>query len=213
MAPVGIYPGDIAAFVPVVNSLGANQRPFWHHIQWYSNVSLNETTLIQNNRSTINYSRDGEYCAKCDSASRNAWDVHWNKGICLSGFDTVLLHGVKDDSLINLIAPIGSVPAVVPPKIEAPIIVEQVESPKAEPISEGFQEFAPDPEEEQRAIIAPLAGAEAVVVPPKTRKQAKPKRRSRMSVAARQAMGERMSARWAERRAAKAAKEGELATA
>ena len=99
MAPVGIYPADFSSTCPVLKSLGGIQFHFAAHIKWYPLKSLNRTSLIQNNRDTCNY-RVEDGAIVCDSQARNAWDIHWNSPL---GKDTLILHGCKDGSLIDVV--------------------------------------------------------------------------------------------------------------
>lgn len=171
MASVGVYPGDIASSVKVLSSMGSQDVHFPVHMRWYSNKSLNETSLIQNNRETSNY-REEEGKIVCDSISRNAWDIHWNNPLSAQA---VLLHGDKSGSLTELVA-----------KEIAPIIVQ--------PVSEE-PEPAPKPEPPALSAIAERNLIEQKVMAEQTQSQAAPSQHPQLRKPAKvMTLGERMAA-------------------
>lgn len=112
MAAVGVYPGDYAA-CPVMKSITGVDKHFSVHLKWYPLKGFNISPLIQSNRDTLNYRLEGDAIVS-DSQANNPWDIHFNAPI---GENTVLLHGCKDGSLINVISPARKVSIeILPPK-------------------------------------------------------------------------------------------------
>lgn len=124
MAAVGVYPATFESIArPLLKVLHTNNTPFYQVLQWYVVTDLQETTLIQNNKETFNYTPDG----KCEGKPRNPWGVNWEKPISK---DAVIIHGCKDGTLLKLLL---DEPEVAPePKVE-PIIVEPETQPAPQP--------------------------------------------------------------------------------
>lgn len=108
MASVGVYPADFGITCPVLNGLQNQNVHFSVHLKWYTTIhknvpQLNVTKFIQNNRDTEKYREENGQII-CDTVAgipRNAFGVEWNNPLSR---DTVLLHGCKDGSLIEVVS-------------------------------------------------------------------------------------------------------------
>lgn len=149
MASVGIYPADMVARCPVLNSLPSVNTHFSTHIKWYSTVckgnpALHVTPLIQNNRETGNY-RFEEGRIVCDGIARNAFDVQFNEPLSEGA---VLLHGCKDGSLIDLVPEDRAIKAIIRQDAKPPQRAER--KPYFNPPP--FQVEIPTPEAEVKPV-------------------------------------------------------------
>lgn len=129
MASVGVYPQDVAARIKMLDITPNIQKAFYEYVQWYTVPNMQKTELIQHNWMTRNYrSENGQLV--CDSCNRFAYGVDYNEPV---NPNAVLLHGVKDGSLQNLLGT-GETPTLLPPKPKE--IPQPIEVPKVDPKEE-----------------------------------------------------------------------------
>jgi hypothetical protein len=102
MAAVGIYPGDMCSRVVTLPTVTATNQPWYSFIRWYTAYEgFHPLPLIQNNWRTAAYERVADGTIRCQSRANWAWDVHFNSDLAP---ETVLVHGCKDGSLLELFA-------------------------------------------------------------------------------------------------------------
>jgi hypothetical protein len=100
MAPVGVYPADMANWILTIRTIHATNIPWYVFCRWYIAPQMAEIPLIQNNWKTNSYVREPDGKIVCKSEANWAWKVHFNNAI---GKDVVLIHGCKDGSLTDLL--------------------------------------------------------------------------------------------------------------
>jgi hypothetical protein len=102
MAAVGVYSAILASQALTIRTVAATNVPWYVFIRWYVAYDyFAPLALIQNNWRTANYERSDGGKIVCDSVVNWAWDIHFNQDIAP---ETVLVHGCKDGSLMELLA-------------------------------------------------------------------------------------------------------------
>jgi hypothetical protein len=135
MAAVGVYPSEMSGLVVTLPTITATNQPWYTFIRWYVAYDFfHPLALIQNNWRTAAYERVADGTIKCQSRANWAWDIHFNKDIAP---ETVLVHGCKDGSLLELFA------------AEHELVKEE-----GIPVQDYWTDAGPEPPEKQEEVEA-----------------------------------------------------------
>lgn len=116
MVATGVYSSDVVAWIPSLGGVSATMLPWWEFLQWQIMPRMAETKLIQENWRTINYRRENSSII-CDSDANLAWTIDYNKVILE---DTVVVHGCKDGTLIDVLSHKTPTAIPAPPIVAIP---------------------------------------------------------------------------------------------
>jgi hypothetical protein len=98
MVGTGIYPPRLSQYSVLYRFAGA--EPWDVLCQWEIAPHLHATKLIQHNWGTVNYTLQKDGSVTCEDREVNRWGIKHDKPLSP---DVVLLHGVKDSSLADLV--------------------------------------------------------------------------------------------------------------